>query len=145
MIQTQPQRKDVTANNPTAAKPAMSAYQISELRSEYERLSSRLESMRENAQKRHSQLSEVWAKEAKAERLLFLTEGSTGFAEQRQRATDVLEMCRQRRAELSPLVESLDAAVKRLEEERGRIDTRQFQPGEEIEQLARDLRQPFAG
>ena len=123
----------------------MSAYRICELQSEYDRLTFRLESRRENAQKRHSQLSEVAAKEVKAERLLSLTEGATGFAEQRGRAQEVLEMCRRQQAELNPLVESLDAAVKRLEEERGRIDTRLFAPVKEIEELARDLRTPFAG
>jgi predicted nucleic acid-binding Zn-ribbon protein len=143
MIQTQAERKDVAGNNPKAAK--LSAYQISELRSEYDRLSLRLENTRENAQRVQSRLSEVCAKEAKAERLLSLTEGSTGFAEQRERAREVFVMCRQRRAELSPLVESLDAAVKRIEEERGRIDTRLFTPVKEIEELARDLRTPLPG
>lgn len=114
--------------------------QISAMRENFDRLTVQLENARETLQKRSSALQAVRDKQATAEKLLSLIEGSVGFGEEKELASRVIEDCRQQSAELEPKLQGQEATVKRLETEIGQIDRSSFERLKEIEGLARNLR-----
>jgi chromosome segregation ATPase len=103
------------------SKPKKSAYEINELRAEYDELSRRIESARRSETTILADLKHVSDKELKIKTLLALTDEISGYSTERERATEILRECAEERSKLEGRAKSCPSLIAGLVESRGQI------------------------